>query len=805
MQVSQCDDHVTHAVIGQSESVSMGMSEDAALMHILSSSLYTYPKLAAVREVICNGWDGHIIAGKLDTPLEITLAEGQFRVRDFGPGIAHEQIGPIYGTYGNSTKRTDSTQTGGFGLGSKAPFAYVDNFEVISCHQGTKTIYRVSKSSMEKGGKPSINKIISMPTDETGITVTYAVKELDKSEFLDLINEVVLLGGIPASINGNDPVEPLPLAESPTKYIINSVKGTLINRINLRYGNVVYPVPLNNGFEAEWRHVLSNMNKLWNHANIIFLAEPDSVSIAPNRESLNFTEGTIKTIKGLLSQFSTQDMANCESVVKQAVSSIVNRTLKEREPDTTRQALFNDYPLDLSQHRGALHQSGPYAFTMRKARINHLISSTSTSVSHANIFMKRLERAIAGKAFPDNKFAKAMRKAMIKWDDTPYRERARRQSYMQAVYYKFIAKPLYDRLGSSDLLDIDRVFIGQNTYTWGKPDIVRLKNLPVETRDTAIDVLQKRALVVRSKTAAKLWLEGQEKSGGNGWLIYVSTNKPEHAQAAEAMFKALGYDTHVHIPAPVPRIKASDDPNYVAPARKTAPKRKGYLTLAQSFDGSTYLLTTAREKGADTGLTDPIAWAVLENKSHYREGKIFHEMGEDACRATYQLWGDRIAVVTFSQSQVLLSKGIPSVKTYIENYVDNTLSARPDFPRYLAFGYQIALDDHYWNREPNAIMQNMLEHESLMKELGIRFSISAETATLLTFFHDNRYGAFEKCRALKAKVKPSPLVSVIREKIQRSPWKEFLNLDHLTDALGKAAPDSPETEIPYTILRNLLK
>ena len=131
----------------------MGVSNDAALMHIFSATLYTYPKLATVREIICNAWDAHIAAGITDRPIEVNVADGRVTVRDFGYGIAHAKIGEIYGTYGNSTKRDDSTVTGGFGLGSKAPFAYTDNFEVISHHVGTKTIYRVSKSSMEKDGK----------------------------------------------------------------------------------------------------------------------------------------------------------------------------------------------------------------------------------------------------------------------------------------------------------------------------------------------------------------------------------------------------------------------------------------------------------------------------------------------------------------------------------------------------------------------------------------------------------------------------------------------------------------------------
>jgi hypothetical protein len=136
MQVSQMSDAVTHAVLGKQSSVEMGVSDSAALMHIFSTTLYTYPKLATVREIICNGWDGHITAGCTDIPLQITITDEHIVIRDFGPGIPHEKIGPIYGVFGNSTKREDGTVTGGFGLGSKAPFSYTDNFEVVSYYGG---------------------------------------------------------------------------------------------------------------------------------------------------------------------------------------------------------------------------------------------------------------------------------------------------------------------------------------------------------------------------------------------------------------------------------------------------------------------------------------------------------------------------------------------------------------------------------------------------------------------------------------------------------------------------------------------
>ena len=87
---------------------------------MLSKSLYTNQKLAVVREVLCNAWDALHFTNKTSVPLLVTL-NNEMIIQDFGLGIPHAEIGPIYGTYGASTKIHDGQQTGGFGLGCKAP------------------------------------------------------------------------------------------------------------------------------------------------------------------------------------------------------------------------------------------------------------------------------------------------------------------------------------------------------------------------------------------------------------------------------------------------------------------------------------------------------------------------------------------------------------------------------------------------------------------------------------------------------------------------------------------------------------
>lgn len=351
MQVSQQDTHITHAVLGNQESVSMGVSNDAALMHIFSATLYTYPKLATVREIICNAWDAHIAAGITDRPIEVNVADGRVTVRDFGFGIAHAKIGEIYGTYGNSTKRDDSTVTGGFGLGSKAPFAYTDNFEVISHHVGQKTIYRVSKSSMEKGGKPTINKIVDMPTQETGMQVSFSLIKLsDAEDFLSLIREVIQFGEIPVKLNGTLVTLELPMSQSKTGYLINDMRCTIKGRVKLRYGNVVYPIPEHDVYADLYRKVLLDMESLWHNTNIIFMADPDTITIAPSRETLILTDSTVEAITQLLKKYKPYNKNLANNSVVQIAREGVNQEIKKAPVTTLREKLAKNESFNSRRH-----------------------------------------------------------------------------------------------------------------------------------------------------------------------------------------------------------------------------------------------------------------------------------------------------------------------------------------------------------------------------------------------------------------------------------------------------------------------
>lgn len=310
MQVSKVDDRITHVVIGGGDVINFGVSDSAEFLHMLSSTLYSDQILAVVREVICNAWDAHIESGRTHRPIEITLTHEKLTIRDFGTGIAPEMMGPIYAVYGKSTKKNDGLQTGGFGLGCKAPFAYTDHFEVNSYHAGKRTIYAMSKSSAQVGGKPGITQIAQFPTTESGLEVSLNIKKnSDFYRYEELIKMIVSNGEIKAHFN-NKPLAVIPFSEAKLGFLVSykkiSTNGNLGSPLYIRYGNVIYPLPYDEKIGAAHSAVLriiESMPEYNTSAKLILQAPPHSIAVTPSRESISMVDVTINTVIGLLDNF----------------------------------------------------------------------------------------------------------------------------------------------------------------------------------------------------------------------------------------------------------------------------------------------------------------------------------------------------------------------------------------------------------------------------------------------------------------------------------------------------------------------
>ena len=160
------------------------MAATAEAFQILSSNLYSNPKLAIIRELSTNAYDSHRDAGKDDEPFYLHLpteSEQFFCIRDFGTGIPEDLIYNIYVNYFTSTKSDREDQTGYFGLGSKTPFSLVDKYFVTSYSEGKKITYKMEK----KNGLPTVDKISEEPigNEPTGLEIRFDLKNLPGWEY----------------------------------------------------------------------------------------------------------------------------------------------------------------------------------------------------------------------------------------------------------------------------------------------------------------------------------------------------------------------------------------------------------------------------------------------------------------------------------------------------------------------------------------------------------------------------------------------------------------------------------------------
>jgi hypothetical protein len=125
-------------------------TESDVIFDILRNKMYKDKIGAVCREVASNSRDANRECDS-DKPVEIEiispnkiLSMGHLSIsfKDYGTGIPPNKMSDIFLKYGVSDKRSTNKLTGGFGLGSKSPFAYNDTFTVITVADFAEPVYK---------------------------------------------------------------------------------------------------------------------------------------------------------------------------------------------------------------------------------------------------------------------------------------------------------------------------------------------------------------------------------------------------------------------------------------------------------------------------------------------------------------------------------------------------------------------------------------------------------------------------------------------------------------------------------------
>lgn len=191
--------HTKTKILGGAQADSFKIANNKEMFDALREGLYKNPIGAIAREISSNARDANRENGNEDKPIEIEIRDTtnkmfsasndlQIIFRDYGPGITEDRIKNIFLYYGKSTKTTTNHQTGGFGLGAKTPFAYTEQFTVITTvdNKGKRLKYIWTASVNDSKGVGSGEMVqfsCEETTDATGTQVIIPVKHEDREQF----------------------------------------------------------------------------------------------------------------------------------------------------------------------------------------------------------------------------------------------------------------------------------------------------------------------------------------------------------------------------------------------------------------------------------------------------------------------------------------------------------------------------------------------------------------------------------------------------------------------------------------------
>jgi hypothetical protein len=228
-----------------SSSTAFTIQASGKMFHMVISGLYSNKPQSITREIWSNAFDAHVMVGKQDVPFDVTFPTSitpTFSVRDFGAGIAHEDMEGFYTVLGHSTKENTNTAVGKWGVGRMSPMSYTDTFSVVSRHKGLIAYYTVQ---LGPDGSPQLHVLAPpMPTnEESGLEVSFPVKRDDVRQFQEAA-EIVSYGfSVPPRVTNSKEKQFAgvnKVFEGDGYYIY---KDTRLRGAYAQMGCVMYPIP----------------------------------------------------------------------------------------------------------------------------------------------------------------------------------------------------------------------------------------------------------------------------------------------------------------------------------------------------------------------------------------------------------------------------------------------------------------------------------------------------------------------------------------------------------------------------------
>lgn len=283
------------------EHVNFRFANSSVFFSLLSDSLYSNKIGSIVRELSSNAYDSHVQAGKAHVPFEIEITSNNkilsdiqptFSIIDHGTGLSEEDIYKIYTVYGESSKRDSNDFIGGFGLGSKSPFAYTKSFVVVSCYNGKETSYC---AFIDASGCPAISKMYERETnDSNGLKVSFNIQETDVLRFIKEIRNQLKFFKVKPLTNFYVEWHELkdPIIEN-SDFTLRSESQYCLTKFYVNTGNIVYEIDMQ---YFPNRYISGSFDVYLNTGIGV-------IDLNASRENISYTKRTIKIIKDLLDEY----------------------------------------------------------------------------------------------------------------------------------------------------------------------------------------------------------------------------------------------------------------------------------------------------------------------------------------------------------------------------------------------------------------------------------------------------------------------------------------------------------------------
>lgn len=302
----------TDVVSGVKDEIGISFEANAVAFYATVSGLAKDKIGYPIRELSTNAWDAS--RGNFEVHLPTSL-NPVFRVRDFGTGMSADDMKNVYSRLYSSTKRSTNDQVGGWGLGSKSPYAYLigDNgsgsYNVTSYHEGMMRTYVLS---LEAGGKPVMRMLIEAPSNEpSGMDVSFAVRREDIYSFVDRAKQILWSFNprptIAPAMNWGEP-EIQASGDGWTSY----KKGTVpFSGPHVRMGCVMYPFDLRQVETGGFLDV---------YDTVLFEAPIGSLKVTLSREELAYDDTTKTTLKDLVASYEQSMFSQIQAKVDASTS-----------------------------------------------------------------------------------------------------------------------------------------------------------------------------------------------------------------------------------------------------------------------------------------------------------------------------------------------------------------------------------------------------------------------------------------------------------------------------------------------------